>query len=72
MKILVIGRRLNVPVVAKSRGEVASPFRFLAPFVPLDNPPSRLTREQLGCRASQSFLVLDLDRWSYDETRKAA
>ena len=38
MKVLVIGRRLNVPVVAKSRGEAASPFRFLGALRPARQP----------------------------------
>jgi nucleoside-diphosphate-sugar epimerase len=69
----VIGRRLNLPVVAKSPEEAAGHFGLLAPFVSLDNPTSsRLTQEQLGWRSTQALLIPDIDRWSYFETRRAA
>src|SRR5215813_6442660 len=36
----VIGRRLNVPVVSKARGEAAEHFGWFAHFAALDNPAS--------------------------------
>ncbi|MGC1671687.1 MAG: SDR family oxidoreductase [Candidatus Acidiferrales bacterium] len=57
-----IGRRLNVPVVAKSPEEAAKHFGFLADFVAADNPvSSKLTQEQLGWRPTQSPLLADLE-----------
>jgi hypothetical protein len=62
----VIGRRLNVPVVAKSREEAANHFGWLASFLSVDNPTSsRLTQERLGWRPTQLSLVPDVDRPSY-------
>ena len=43
----VIGRRLNVPVVAKSPEEAADHFGWFAHFATLDNPAS--TRERGTC-----------------------
>jgi len=44
----VIGRRLNVPVVATSAKQAPKRFSFLAPFLMADNPASSdLTRAQL-------------------------
>jgi NAD-dependent epimerase/dehydratase family protein len=62
----VIGRRLNVPVVAKSPTEAAGLFGWLAPFLSLDNPvSSQRTREHLGWRPTQPELIPDIDRPSY-------
>jgi hypothetical protein len=73
MKVLVIGRRLNVPVVAKSRGEAASPFRFLGALRPARQPDvQQVDSRTIGSSPTQSFLILDIDRWSYDETPRAA
>lgn len=65
----VIGRRLNVPVVAKFPGEAADHFGWLAPFLSIDNPTSSaLTRERLGWRPSRLGLIADLERGRYFET----
>ena len=65
----VIGRRLNVPVVAKSPEEAADHFGWLAHFLVLDNPASSTqTQERLGWRPSQPALIPDLDLARYFET----
>jgi nucleoside-diphosphate-sugar epimerase len=57
----VIGRRLNLPVVSKSRDEAAKQFGFVASAVPIDNPTSsKLTRERLGWKPSHMGLLDDL------------
>jgi nucleoside-diphosphate-sugar epimerase len=62
----VIGRRLNVPVVAKSPEEAADHFGWLAHFVAADCPASSAqTQERLGWRPTQPGLIPDLDRPSY-------
>ncbi len=59
----VIGRRLNVPVVAKSPEEAADHFGWLALFVSGDAPASSaLTQERLGWRPVQPGLIPDLER----------
>ena len=65
----VIGRRLDVPVVAKSPAEAAEHFGWLAHFVAIDCPASSAqTRERLGWHPRQPGLIPDLDRPSYFET----
>ena len=62
----LIGRRLNLPVVAQSPKQAASHFSWLSSFVSADNPASsKLTQEQLGWRPTQPGLMTDLDRPSY-------
>ena len=62
----VIGRRLNVPVVARSPQEAADHFGWLAHFVGIDCPASsEQTQERLGWRPTQPGLIPDLDRPSY-------
>jgi nucleoside-diphosphate-sugar epimerase len=59
----VIGRRLNVPVFAKSTEEAADHFGWLGLFVSVDVPASSaLTRERLGWRPVQPDLISDLER----------
>ena len=63
-----IGRRLNVPVVAKSPEEAAGHFGWIAHFVSVDNPTSgRLTQERLGWRPAEPGLIPDLDQGRYFE-----
>lgn len=58
----VIGRRLNVPVVAKSPEEASEHFGPFARFAGLDGPASSaLTRERLGWQPTQPGLISDLD-----------
>jgi nucleoside-diphosphate-sugar epimerase len=62
----VIGRRLNIPVVAKSPEEAANHFGWFAAFAGLDCPASsKRTRELLGWRPKQPGLIADLDRPGY-------
>ncbi len=61
-----IGRRLNVPAVARSPQEAADHFGWLAHFVGIDCPASSAqTQERLGWRPTQPGLIPDLDRPSY-------
>jgi nucleoside-diphosphate-sugar epimerase len=62
----VIGRRLNLPVVAMSSEEAAGHFGWFAHFTAIDNPASsKKTRELLGWQPKQPGLIPDLDRPSY-------
>jgi nucleoside-diphosphate-sugar epimerase len=64
----VIGRRLNVAVVSKTREEAADHFGRFAHFAALDNPASsQRTRELLGWQPTQPGLISDLDRARYFE-----
>jgi nucleoside-diphosphate-sugar epimerase len=66
----VIGRRLNVPVVAKSPEEATKHFGWFAHFAALDNPASsQRTRELLGWQPKQPALIPDLDRARYFEPK---
>jgi nucleoside-diphosphate-sugar epimerase len=59
----VIGRRLHVAVVAKSREEAAEHFGWFAHFAGLDCPSSsEQTRTLLKWRPKQPKLILDLDQ----------
>jgi hypothetical protein len=62
----VIGRGLNVPVVAKSPEEAADHFGWLALFVGLDIPASSAqTQERLGWRPTGLGLIADLEQMRY-------
>jgi nucleoside-diphosphate-sugar epimerase len=51
----VIGRRLNLPVVSKSRAEAANHFGWLTAFAGLDCPASsKLTQERLDWRPART------------------
>jgi nucleoside-diphosphate-sugar epimerase len=59
----VIGRRLNLPVVAKSPEEAVDHFGWLGMFAALDCPASSaLTREGLGWNPVGPALIPDLER----------
>lgn len=69
----IIGRRLNLPVVSKSREEAADHFGWIAHFVAVDCPASGAqTQQQLGWRPKQSGLIADLDDAHYFENARAA
>ena len=62
----VIGRRLNLPVVAKSSAEAAEHFGWFAHFAALDNPTSSArTRQATGWQPTEPGLLADLDRPEY-------
>jgi hypothetical protein len=57
-----IGRRLNLPVVAKSPEEPGDYFGWLGFFVRIDcRALSALTRERLGWPSSLARLIPDLE-----------
>ncbi|MEP6781072.1 MAG: SDR family oxidoreductase [Gemmatimonadaceae bacterium] len=62
----VIGRRLNVPVISKSREEVAAHFGWIGHFFGVDCPASSTqTQQLLGWRPTHASLILDLDNVRY-------
>jgi len=62
----VIGRRLKVPTVSKSKEEAAAHFGGFAMFAGMDGrASSKLTRERLGWRPVQVSLLADLEGGSY-------
>lgn len=65
----VIGRRLNVPVVAKSAEDARDHFGWFARFAAMDAPAtSERTRAMLGWAPTQPGLIADIDRPRYFET----
>jgi nucleoside-diphosphate-sugar epimerase len=65
----VIGRRLDVPVVGKTRAEAADHFGWFAHFAALDNPSSSVqTRQLLAWQPREPGLISDLERPRYFET----
>jgi hypothetical protein len=67
----VIGRRLNVSVVAKPREEAAGHFGWIGHFFSLDNPTSsRLTQDLLGWQPKYPGLIADLENGRYFESSK--
>lgn len=62
----VIGRRLNIPVVSKSREEAAEHFGWFAMFAGIDAPTSsERTRSLLGWIPTQPGLIADIDHPAY-------
>jgi hypothetical protein len=62
----VIGRRLNVPVVAKLPEEAAEHFGWFGTFVGMDVPTSsERTRSLLGRKPEQPGLIADVDHPAY-------
>lgn len=62
----VIGRRLNMPVVAKTPEHAAEHFGWFAHFAALNSPASSAkTQTQFGWRPTQVGLIADLERGSY-------
>jgi nucleoside-diphosphate-sugar epimerase len=69
----VIGRRLNVPVVAKSHQEASDHFGWIGHFFGIDAPASSaLTRERLGWQPTQPGLLADLDANYFEQAELAA
>jgi nucleoside-diphosphate-sugar epimerase len=69
----VIGRRLNVPVVAKSRDEAANHFGWFAMFAGMDLPASsQRTRNLLGWLPKQPGLIADLEHGRYFGPKQTA
>ncbi len=67
----IIGRRLNLPVVSKSREEAVEHFGWLAHFVGVDCPASSVqTQQQLGWQPKQPGLIADLDDVHYFELER--
>jgi hypothetical protein len=65
----VLGRRLKVPVVAKSPEEAADHFGWLAHSLGIDCPASSAqTQKRLGWSPRQPALIPDLDWDHYFET----
>ncbi len=65
----IIGRRLNVPVVSKTRDEASDHFGFLAMFLGEDVPASSvITQERFGWHPEQLGLLADLDHDYYFKT----
>ena len=64
----VIGRRLNVPVVAKTAAEAGEHFGWFAMFAGMDAPAtSERTRASLDWAPTQPGLLADIDRPRYFE-----
>jgi nucleoside-diphosphate-sugar epimerase len=62
----VIGRHLDLPVVAISTEDAAEHFAWLAGFLAADSPASSpLTRELLGWHPTHPGLIDDLDKGHY-------
>jgi len=62
----VIGRRLNLPVLSKTREEAGEHFGFLGMFVGIDCPSSSAqTQAQLGWTPTRPGLIADLDHPRY-------
>jgi nucleoside-diphosphate-sugar epimerase len=63
----VIGQRLNVSVVSKSREEATGHFGWMAKFFGIDGPASSAqTREQLGWRPTQPGLIADIEEHYFE------
>jgi nucleoside-diphosphate-sugar epimerase len=68
----VIGRHLDLPVVAIAPGDAGEHFGWLGSFLGADSPASgTLTRELLGWHPTQPGLVDDLGKGHYFHTRSA-
>ena len=62
----VIGRRLKVPVISKTREGAADHFAWFAHFAAIDVPASsKQTQQNLGWRPTQPGLIADIDRPGY-------
>jgi nucleoside-diphosphate-sugar epimerase len=62
----VIGRRLSLPVVDKSRQEASKQFSWFSMFASVDAPASSArTRAELGWEPTQPGLLADIDQAGY-------
>jgi nucleoside-diphosphate-sugar epimerase len=62
----VIGRHLDLPVVAITREDAGEHFGWLAGFLAADSPASSaLTRERMGWQPTHPGLIDDLDQSHY-------
>lgn len=62
----IIAKRLNIPVVSKSKEEAAEHFGWFAHFAAMDiAASSKQTQESLGWKPVQPGLLTDIDRDSY-------
>ena len=69
----VIGRRLNIPVVSKSREEASDHFSWIGRFFGMDGPASSArTRQQLGWHPVQPGLIADIEAEHYFEQKPDA
>jgi nucleoside-diphosphate-sugar epimerase len=69
----LIGRHLNLAVVAKSPEEAAEHFGWMALFFGMDSPAASVkTREQLGWRPTRPGLIADLEQEDYFANKLAA
>jgi len=69
----VIGRRLNVPVVSKSREDMADHFGWIGQFFAMDGPASsEWTRKRLNWQPKEPGLLADLDQTHYFAARVAS
>ena len=63
----VIGRRLNLPLVAKSREEAPDHFGWMALFFGADSPASSAqTQQQLGWRPTHPGLIVDIEEHYFE------
>jgi nucleoside-diphosphate-sugar epimerase len=68
----VIGRHLNLPVVAKSAEEATEHFGWIGRFFSLDGAASSAqTRQQLGWRPTQPGLIPDVEEHYFEQTAAA-
>jgi nucleoside-diphosphate-sugar epimerase len=64
----VIGRRLNLPVVAKPTNEADDHFGWLGRFFAMDGPASsKQTQERMGWHPAGPGLIADLEQMQYSE-----
>jgi nucleoside-diphosphate-sugar epimerase len=69
----VIGRRLNVPVVSKSREDMADHFGWIGQFFAMDGPASsEWTQKRLTWQPKEPGLLADLDQPHYFAARVAS
>src|SRR2546425_6379165 len=67
------GRRLNVPVVSKSREDMADHFGWIGQFFAMDGPASsEWTQKRLNWQPKEPGLLADLDQPHYFAARVAS